>query len=86
MEDKLLTADEVCEALSVSQSTLKRIVAEGGIPMYKVRGSCRFFTSEVKAYVLSRQVSAAPSQPIPRPKRRYEKQRTCGYYPGMKVV
>ena len=43
MDDRMLTPEEVCEYLNVSQSTLNRIVLDGDLPMYKVRGSWPLF-------------------------------------------
>lgn len=87
MDDKMLTPEEVCEYLNVSQSTLTRIVLDGALPMYKVRGSCRYFASDVKAYIAGcRKATMAPGIKIPRTKSVSTRPRECKYIPGMKVV
>jgi len=48
---RLLTPDEVAQFLSVSQRTVKRLVAEGSLPAYKIRRSMRFRLEDLKAYV-----------------------------------
>lgn len=40
--EKLLTLDNVSERLSVSISTVRRIVREGLLPAYRVGGRLRF--------------------------------------------
>ena len=73
--------------LGVTVYTLDRIVAEGGLPMYKIRGSCRYYEHEVEAYITAqRVVHRAPPKPAPREKRNRTGAVKCGYYPGMKVV
>lgn len=87
MEDKLMTTDEVCEYLKISQSTLTRIVLDGDLPMYKVRGSCRYFASDVQSYIAGcRKATVAPGIKIPRTKSISTRPRECKYIPGMKVV
>lgn len=87
MEDKLMTTDEVCEYLKISQSTLTRIVLDGDLPMYKVRGSCRYFASDVQSYIAGcRKATMAPGIKIPRTKSLSTRPRECKYIPGMKVV
>lgn len=86
--DRLLKKAEAAEMLGVSGYTLDRIVAEGGLPMYKIRGSCRYYEHEVAAYIAAhRTVRCAPAAPQPR--RRTKKQQPAAaraYVPGMKVV
>lgn len=50
---KYLTARQVCEALSISRSTLHRRVVAGVIPCHKEGRSRRFLPSEVEASLLS---------------------------------
>lgn len=86
-DSRMLTPEEVSEYLKVSQSTLNRIVLDGDLPMYKVRGSCRYFASDVKAYVAGcRKATVAPGIKIPRTKSISTRPRECKYIPGMKVV
>jgi excisionase family DNA binding protein len=48
---RLLTPDEAAQYLSVSQRTVKRLVAEGNLRAYKVRRSMRFRLKDLEAYV-----------------------------------
>ncbi len=48
---RLLTPDEAAQFLSVSQRTVKRLVAEGSLRAYKVRSSMRFRLEDLEAYV-----------------------------------
>ena len=87
MDDRMLTPEEVCEYLNVSQSTLNRIVLDGDLPMYKVRGSCRYFASDIHTYVAGcKKATVAPGIKIPRAKSISTRPRECKYIPGMKVV
>lgn len=84
---RLIGKDEAAAMLGVGVCTLDRIVAEGGLPMYKIRGSCRYYEHEVEAYITAqRVVHRAPPKPAPREKRNRTGAVKCGYYPGMKVV
>lgn len=87
MDDKFLTSEEVCEMLRISQSTLNRIVLDGDLPRYKLRGSCRYYASDVQAYIAGcRLATIAPGAKIPRSKSYSTRARVCKYVPGMKVV
>ena len=48
---RLLTPDEAAQFLSVSQRTVKRLVAEGSLRAYKIRRSMRFRLEDLEAYV-----------------------------------
>lgn len=56
--EKLLTIDNVSERLSVSISTVRRIVREGLLPAYRVGGRLRFKLHEVDAYVDAQRIDA----------------------------
>ncbi len=56
--EKLLTIDDVSERLSVSISTVRRIVREGLLPAYRVGGRLRFKLHEVDAYVDAQRIDA----------------------------
>ena len=85
---KLLTRDEVCEQLSISQSTLYRIVSTRELRAVKIGGQYRFEPQEIERYIAScrtplqmpvtrtKAATVAPSLPT----------NGSGYYPGMKVV
>lgn len=49
MADKLLSVNELAEALSVSRRTVYRLVQAGEIPGYRVANVWRFDLAEVKA-------------------------------------
>ena len=85
MDDKLISKQDAADMLGVSVKTVERMIADGDLPMYKIRGQCRLMTSDIKTY---RRV-AAKAAPVParrQPARRGSKLVGCGYYPGMKVV
>lgn len=88
--DKLLTKSDVCDALSVSVSTLNRIMAENRLPIYMIRGSVRFKEADVQAYIDGSLAAAAKPQrmePVPLQKRSAKHSpAVCTYVPGMKVV
>ena len=48
---RLLTPNEATQLLSVSQRTVKRLVAEDSLSAYKVRRSMRFKMKDLEAYV-----------------------------------
>lgn len=56
--EKLLTIDDVSDRLSVSISTVRRIVREGLLPAYRVGGRLRFKLYEVDAYVNAQRIDA----------------------------
>ena len=82
---KLLTKSEVCDRLSISQTTLQRIVADGDLRQLKLRGQCRYEETDVEAYIekLRRESSRPVKFTAPKIK---PGQRVCTYVPGMKVV
>jgi len=48
---RLFTPDEAAQFLSVSQRTVKRLVAEGRLRAYKIRRSMRFRLEDLEAYI-----------------------------------
>ena len=74
--------------LGVTVYTLDRIVAAGGLPMYKIRGSCRYGKHGVEVERAAQRGFRRAPQPRPAGRQRRSKPGapTCGYYPGMKVV
>jgi excisionase family DNA binding protein len=48
---RLLTPDEAAQFLSVSQRTVKRLVADGSLRAYKIRRSMRFRLEDLEADV-----------------------------------
>lgn len=59
---RLLTPDEAAQFLSVSQRTVKRLVAEGRLRAYKIRRSMRFRLEDLdllfRSIMLARRESA----------------------------
>lgn len=89
MDDKLISKLDAADMLGVSVSTVERLIADGDLPMYKIRGQCRLMTSDVRTYIAGCRRFAAKAAPVParrQPARRGSKLVGCGYYPGMKVV
>ena len=89
MDDKLISKQDAADILGVSVSTVERLIADGDLPMYKIRGQCRLMTSDVRTYIAGCRRVAAKATPVPvrrQPARRGSKLVGCGYYPGMKVV
>ena len=48
---RLLTPDGAAQFLSVSQRTVKRLVADGSLRAYRVRRSMRLKLEDLEAYV-----------------------------------
>ena len=48
---KLHRPDEAAEMLSVSRSSIYRLVADGALEACKVRGSLRITTSSIEAFI-----------------------------------
>lgn len=88
MTEQMLSMAEVQEFLGLSASTLARLVREGRIPAYKIRGSYRFFASEVQDYVRSQRVAPKLAEAAPRAKGEKGKkpEKITVYVPGMRVV
>ena len=86
----LITKADVCKLLGISLSTLDRIIADGDLPIYRVRGSCKFKLSDIDAY-LENCREEHERAPLPKPTKRRPAANTSwadmpAYYPGMKVV
>lgn len=93
----MLTTRDVCEQLSISRSSVGRLVTDGELPCYKLGKSLRYYQSDVDAYVERCRIAAAPAAvcaPQPRTKPQPEKRKrgrpiknaVPEYYPGMRVV
>ena len=91
----MLTTKDVCEQLSISRSSVGRLVTDGELPCYKLGKSLRYYQSDVDAYLercrvkVSPDITCAPVQQPAPPKRkrgRPIKNAVPEYYPGMKVV
>lgn len=84
---KMLSKAAVCDYLGISRNTLERIVADGALPVYKIRGQCRFRPEDVDKYLASCRVQHVPAaQIIPRAARKAARDMAPEYYPGMRVV
>ena len=55
----LLTKASACKFLAVSERTLDRIVSDGELAAYRVRGQLRFRVDDIESYVGARRVGAA---------------------------
>ena len=55
----LLTKSSTCKYLAVSERTLDRIVSEGELVAYRVRGQLRFRFDDVEAYLSAHRVQVA---------------------------
>lgn len=96
--EKLLTKEQVCRLLAISDSTLDRIVSDGSLAAIRIRGRLRFTETDLEAYLQRSRIEAsAPPSPIyreaktPAARRRMAtvkptQIRACEYVPGMKVV
>lgn len=80
----LLTKAEAAELLRISQSTLDRIVSDGDLTAYRIRGQMRYKRSDLDAYLNRCRVPVPPSAKL-KVARQIEEERRS-YYPGMKVV
>lgn len=81
---ELITKAQAAELLTISESSLQRLIARGALPAYKVGPRIvRLDRADVEAYVRTRQTRViqprrkAVTEPAVRP---------CAYVPGMKVV
>ena len=73
MNKELLTRIEAADYLDVSTNTLDRIIRDGSLPFYRIRGQIRI--DKTVGYVQPR-----------KPRSTYGNSRPCAYVPGMKVV
>jgi excisionase family DNA binding protein len=51
MADRLLTARDVAERLSISTATVYKLVAAGAIPCLRVSNAIRFRAADLRTYV-----------------------------------
>lgn len=90
INDKMLSKNDVCEILNISQATLDRIVLDGMLPVYRVRGQCRFRRCDVNEYLdACREEHRPVSFKLPKVYRRpiaAQEKLPPVYVPGMKVV
>lgn len=74
--EKLMTAEELAEYLSVSISTVRRLTRDGQIPVVRVRDLPRYDPEAVaealstEAAAVSRRAEPRPRQPLPPPRPR----------------
>ena len=74
MDDKLISKQDAADMLGVSVKTVERMIADGDLPMYKIRGQCRLMTSDIKTYIAGCRRVAAKAAPVParrQPARRF---------------
>jgi excisionase family DNA binding protein len=51
MPDEILTIKEVAEYLKLAEKTAYRLAAEGKLPGFKVGGSWRFHSNDIKHWI-----------------------------------
>lgn len=92
--EKLLTKDDVCELLGISQNTLYRMINRREISCIRVSGSYKFLETDVEQYLAAQRIDAQPiskgvanlKSPEVRRGRPTINFDRCEYVPGMKVV
>lgn len=86
---KLIGNEEAAKLLDVSVDTLRRICADGDLPVYKIRGQLKYKVEDIERYVtgqLRPVYRTVYAQRQPRTKAKSAGAGGCGYVPGMKVV
>lgn len=88
MLKNLISRTAAADYLGISLTTIDRMIQDGDLPYYKIRGRIRFDTVDLEAYVDS---CRRQNQPIATPRFKRKTQRdyssqVCEYVPGMKVV
>lgn len=58
MTDSFLTLPQVLHRLHISDSTARRLIADGELPAYKVAGRYRFDQADVQAFIDRSRVSS----------------------------
>jgi excisionase family DNA binding protein len=56
VSDRLMTLLSVAVVLSCSQRTVRRLIAQGDLPVYRVGGGLRVRESDVGAYIESHRI------------------------------
>ena len=83
---KLIGNEEAAKLLDVSVDTLRRICADGNLPVYKIRGQLKYKVERYVAGQLKPAYRTVYAQRQPRTKAKSAGSGGCGYVPGMKVV
>ena len=78
-----LKYEEVAEILTVSEDTVRRLVANGQLPAYRIGDRTRIDEEDVYAYLEAHRTKAAE---LRKTRVRKAQTRECWYKPGMKVV
>jgi excisionase family DNA binding protein len=58
LDERLLSVDEAAAVLALSRASVYRVVREGGIQPYRIRGRWRFTPEQLREYI----ASGLPSQ------------------------
>ena len=91
----MLTTKDVCEQLSISRSSVGRLVALGDLPCYQLGKSLRYYQADIDAYLERCRVKVSPAitcapvqQPAPQKPTggRPKKTPPPFFYPGFNVV
>ncbi|MBO7667795.1 MAG: helix-turn-helix domain-containing protein [Firmicutes bacterium] len=80
-----LKFEDVAEILTVSEDTVRRLVAKGQLPAYKIGDRTRIDEEDVYIYLEEHRTKAAELRKTHRAPRR-QADRPCPYKPGDKVV
>lgn len=81
----LLRFEEAAEILTVSEDTVRRLVAKGQLPAYKIGDRTRIDEEDVYVYLAEHRTKAAALRRQTRVVRPAQ-ERVCTYKPGDKVV
>lgn len=57
----MLTTKDVCEQLSISRSSVGRLVALGDLPCYQLGKSLRYYQADIDAYLERCRVKVSPA-------------------------
>ncbi len=88
MNKELLTRIKAADYLDVSTNTLDRIIRDGSLPFYRIRGQIRIDKTDIDTYIESCRCQMQPVGYVQlrKPRSTYSNSRPCAYVPGMKVV
>lgn len=59
MKEHLLTTEEIAEYLRVEVVTVRRLIARGDLPAYRIGSEFRFMVSDIETFVRSQRVSGS---------------------------
>ncbi|MCI6972337.1 MAG: helix-turn-helix domain-containing protein [Clostridiales bacterium] len=88
MRKEFLDKLSAAEYIGVSLQTLDRIVKDGALPFYRIRGRVKFSVSDIDEYIESCRCRMCPVEAPKKakPNKTVYGSGRCAYVPGMKVV